>query len=342
MNSAPRSRARLTGTQSPLLLPEVAQNVAAHLHHVDVLRFLACCHELQLVTLIELDLSSEQLPASRAIACARAYGQRFCLTFTVDRCDQVSLDQLLRLPSLHGLAVRPPNAGPTRPVRSLAACSNRLRQLRLLYSIAQEVSDVSPIARCPALTTLVMHCASSVEDLSPLGACRSLQTLDLRRCSRIRDLSGLAREGGAAAWQLSAVTLQGCSPLLDVSPLAALPRLRSLDLSLCSSLEEVSSLGRCSQLETLMLTGCTKLRDVRGLIDCPALRTLYVGGCIALSEVNVLAQCQALHTLHLNKCPNITDVSELGFCKTLRLLNLRCSGAVHVPCRDGLRVEFDK
>jgi hypothetical protein len=59
-------------------------------------------------------------------------------------------------------------------------------------------------------------------------------------------------------------------------------------------------------------------------------------------DVSALARCPALHTLHLNKCAEVRDVSALGYCPSLRLLNLRCSGAVHVPCRDNLRVEFDK
>lgn len=37
----------------------------------------------------------------------------------------------------------------------------------------------------------------------------------------------------------------------------------------------------------------------------------------------------------------MTDVSALGTCASLRYVNLRCSGVIRVPCREGLRMEFD-
>ena len=78
-----------------------------------------------------------------------------------------------------------------------------------------------------------------------------------------------------------------------------------------------------------------------GLARCAALRTLYLTGCTRLVEVAPLAGCPRLHTLHLGRCRAVRDVSELGQCDSLRVLNLRCSGAVVVPRREGLLVEFD-
>lgn len=253
------SRARLAGAQPPpLLLPAVIQGVTPQLSHRDLLRLLACCHELRALEWIDLDLSDEALPAPRALTLATAYGQRFCLSFTVDRCSQEALTSLLQLPGLRSLSVRPPSVtSPDLSVRSLAATATAtgLRQLRLLHSIAKDISDVSPLSGLHSLTHLAMHHASGLVDLAPLAECRSLQTLDLRRCARVVDLRGLAREGGAVSRQLSTLTLQGCCELRDASPLCALRRLRVLDLSRAASLEDVSSLGRCAELHTLVLTG---------------------------------------------------------------------------------------
>mmetsp|Transcript_13392 Transcript_13392/g.30301 ORF Transcript_13392/g.30301 Transcript_13392/m.30301 type:complete len:106 (-) Transcript_13392:104-421(-) len=83
------------------------------------------------------------------------------------------------------------------------------------------------------------------------------------------------------------------------------------------------------------------LSDVQGLAKCSLLHTIFATGCLSLSDVRALAKCRALRALHLNKCPSIRDVSVLGLCESLRILNLRCSGAIVVPQRQHLRVEFD-
>ena len=114
-----------------------------------------------------------------------------------------------------------------------------------------------------------------------------------------------------------------------------------LDVSSCVGLEDLSPLGSCGQLRLLRATGCTKLRCVDGLARCKALRTAYFTGCTSLQDVAPLAECAALHTLHLGRCSAARDVSALGRCPSLCVLNLRCSGAVVVPLREGLLVEFD-
>ena len=78
-----------------------------------------------------------------------------------------------------------------------------------------------------------------------------------------------------------------------------------------------------------------------GLARCAELRTLYLTGCALLEDVTPLAACAALHTLHLGRCRGVRDVGLLGRCTTLRVLNLRCSGAVVVPRREGLLIEWD-
>ena len=78
-----------------------------------------------------------------------------------------------------------------------------------------------------------------------------------------------------------------------------------------------------------------------GALGGTALRTAYFTGCASLQDVAPLAECAALHTLHLGRCSAVRDVSALGRCPSLCVLNLRCSGAVVVPLREGLIVEFD-
>lgn len=324
-------------------LADAAPVLAPFLAPHDVLSLVSTSRELRALEALPVDLTSMRLRASDALRIAGLHAHRFTITrLVVDQCDQAALDALVALPGLASLTVKSGVAAAAWQLRALPATP--LASLRLLADAGAHLADVSCAPRCTALHTLALHSAAAISDLAPLGATPRLRTLELRKL-RLADLTPLGRGplGGttAAARNLTSLGLQGCRALSDVAPLALLRSLEELDLSSCGAVEDAGPLGELAQLRLLRATGCTGLRRVDGLARCGALRTLYLTGCTRLEHVSALSECAALHTLHLGRCRAVRDVSELGHCASLRVLNLRCSGAVVVPYRHDLVVEWD-
>lgn len=355
---------------------DLVRALAPHLTSTSLLALLCCCKDLRAVEGIEVDLGTwnahaSKVPASRALEFATRSASRFivvgCEVSTlgkwhsllcssdvhsmadvsqVHHCDQQAFDALLgALPALRSLSVRAPSS-----LCSLEAAprAQALRVLKLAHRVAENVSTLEPLGGCRALEHLAFHggATSTSSGVAALHQCPRLRTLDLRRCGcgAIEGLHMLSSDSSAVAWTLDSLGLQACTkPLIasDLAPLAAFRSLRELDLSLNTALRSVALLGQCTKLRTLTLTGCTALDDVSGLSLCPMLSVLYLTGCTALVDVLPLVDCPALRTLSLNRCSRVVNVGELGHIKTLELLNLRCSGAVLVPYRSGLRVQWD-
>src|SRR5579883_1932252 len=85
----------------------------------------------------------------------------------------------------------------------------------------------------------------------------------------------------------------------DVSALAALANLNTLDLSGCASLSDVSALVALTKLNTLDLSGCASLSDVSALAALAKLNTLNLSASASLSDVSALAALAKLNTLNL-------------------------------------------
>ena len=227
------------------------------------------------------------------------------------------------------------------------AAAPRLRCLELRKATALTSSDLAPLctgAACWRLASLGLQGCRLLRDVASLGALRALEEVCLcHRHSTARSTSRPPEHVLLTRWHPPWHPLDtplGTPLTPPWHPLGG-ALVSQLDVSRCVGLEDLSPLGSCGLLRLLRATGCTQLRRIDGLARCTALRTAYFTGCASLQDVAPLAECAALHTLHLGRCSAARDVSALGRCPSLCVLNLRCSGAVVVPLREGLLVEFD-
>jgi internalin A len=107
------------------------------------------------------------------------------------------------------------------------------------------------------LTILNLSNCPFLEDLSPLGGLTQLKELDLSfdqfgtlfDYSQVHDLTPLA-----ALKQLTSLNLAGCEQVNDLSPLVGLKQLASLNLSKCPSITDLSVLGKLDSLKELVVS----------------------------------------------------------------------------------------
>ncbi len=187
---------------------------------------------------------------------------------------------------------------PPSDLRLLWPISANLVSLKLMWA---RVSDLSPLARFPKLTTLALH-RNRVSDecLASLAALPELSSLDLS-CNPIRCMGSLPELPTLKQLDLSAApktllyypptpdqypllsmipklpALEILSlahhPLRDVSPLTALPSLRELNLY-GTEITDLSSLAAL-QLRRLDI-GFTYVRDLSPLLTWPQLKILLL------------------------------------------------------------------
>ena len=86
-----------------------------------------------------------------------------------------------------------------------------------------QITDLSPLQSCTALTSLNLSWCRQITDLSPLASYTALTSLDLRKCIQITDLSPLA-----SCTALKSLNLYLCRGITDLSPLANHPSLSKL------------------------------------------------------------------------------------------------------------------
>jgi internalin A len=133
----------------------------------------------------------------------------------------------------------------------------------------------------------------------------------------IDDISALA-----ALTALQSLDLGFCKQLTDLSPLAGLSALQSLDLSLCGQLTDFSPLAGLTVLQSLDLSGCEHLTDLSPLAGLTALQSLDLSGCEQLTDLSPLAGLTALQSLDLSWCEQLTDFSPLAGLTVLQSLDL--------------------
>ena len=134
-------------------------------------------------------------------------------------------------------------------------------------------------AALTALETLDL-CRTGMIDLSPLADCTHLQTLLLRSCRHLVSLQGL----GVCPLQtldLSA-DLYGQTQLSSLDGLASCTSLESLHLHGCQHLVDIAAIASCSSLRMLCIDGCSALTDLSACIHgCPALMKLQARGIMS-------------------------------------------------------------
>ena len=151
------------------------------------------------------------------------------------------------------------------------------------------------------------------------------------------DLSKSWRAGSISKQKLKTVEmldLSGCGNTSDLTPLLALPKLRSLSLRDCIGVKDLAPIARLRNLETLNLEGCdvTSLIPVLGKLT--ALKSLILGGEVDLA---LLRDFQVLRELHLHyPKAGETDLSPIAHFANLKMLCVPTRG-VDVKVSDKLR-----
>ncbi|AQR65390.1 hypothetical protein BXU06_10225 [Aquaspirillum sp. LM1] len=141
--------------------------------------------------------------------------------------------------------------------------------------------------------------------------------MDLGGCEALSDLSPLA-----SLTALQSLDLSECEALSDLSPLASLPALQSLDLSWCDALSDLSPLTSLTALQSLGLRECQALSDLPPLTSLTALQSLDLSRCDALSNLSPLALLPALQSLDLSECDALNNLSPLALLPALQSLDL--------------------
>lgn len=213
-------------------------------------------------------------------------------------------------------------------VTDLTPLANMTHLKRLIistraYTRSEMVSDLTPLRGMNALLELHLHCASTCGGLDDLTFFPRLQKLGLAGAGvcQLPDLSALN--------DLSELRIYDAE-VNDLTPLAPLTQLRSLDLSYIqhsrddshTPIRDVDALAGMTKLEHLDLTGLRDLNDISSLSGMTALRELTLESCGQLTDLTPLQGLHQLNTLRLSRCRQLSDLSPLADLHNLRKVSL--------------------
>jgi hypothetical protein len=163
----------------------------------------------------------------------------------------------------------------------------QLTQLTTLRLTECNITSLNAIQNCIYLTELKIRDINMLKDISALQGCVNLHTLELT-----------------------------CVPVLDVSVVALLPQLYSLQLIRCFNISMIPSLVNCTKLHTVQFNHI----GMGVLSPLPmSIQHVNVSLCCNLRNIDTLKYCPNLVTLNLFKCQNFIDVDILNQCCWLEL-----------------------
>jgi internalin A len=184
--------------------------------------------------------------------------------------------------------------------------------------------------RSPVLTSLF---GGESEDAAPLlgkiaaaAATAGLTALSLNGCSAIHDLTPLSRLSALQGLDLSGTGVR------DLSPLSGLTALRVLDLS-GTQVSDLKPLSRLTALQGLFLSG-TQVSDLQPLSRLTALLYLDLAGT-QVSDLQPLSRLTALQDLDLSGT-GVRDLQPLSRLTALQGLGLSDTGVSDLQPLAGL------
>lgn len=131
----------------------------------------------------------------------------------------------------------------------------------------------------------------------------------------------------AALEDLNSLDLSGCTRVTDLGPLSALRKLTRLDLQGCTGVGDLAPLANLQALQWADVRGLERVEDLGPLGDIAGLRWLDLGGCTALRDLSPLTRLTHLQALVLHGCTGIADLAPLTALRSLRALVISgCSG----------------
>lgn len=162
------------------------------------------------------------------------------------------------------------------------------------------LSDISPLAQYGHLKSLALPPpGGQAYDLDVLRSCSELRSLSLPGGDR----SFLwARPGDRHAAESVENVLATSPNPLDISVLASLPLLESIDLS--GAVVDAAMLAGAPDLRRLVLAGCV-VRHPAALAALPRLEYLNLDRALIEGDISPLLECPALTEVGLKKCTSV-------------------------------------
>lgn len=252
-------------------------------------------------------------------------------TLNVSGCgDLHNLEQLGTRPTLTEL-----DASFCSNLRSLEGIDRQFPDLRRLdLALSGTCDSMEPLAKLLGLQELGLSFCS-VPNLSAVRAL-PLRRLDLSSCSYVKELDVLVDM--LDLWELN---LMNCTQVVDLTPLGFLASLRVLNL-VNSRVADLSPLAKLPQLESLNVSNCCNLKEFHplphiktlnasfcqganseGLLRMKTISELHLAGA-RIPEFHTLASLTLLDTLSVSTCYGLTDelLGKLAAVPSLTLLNL--------------------
>ncbi len=257
-------------------------------------------------------LADEAGRGGRELMIARAmeYYSRF-YSLHPDRSDALAMRAAMGVHKIGGNVPTPDETG--RPERDVA-------ELRL----GEKVTDLrlaEMVARHPDMTRLEhvrIGGIGLISSLRPLTHLTGLTHVELRRAERIPDLSPLS-----ALPNLRSLTLRGLK-LDDFSPIAELSGLTALNLSYAENLSDLGPIGRLIGLQRLTLSGCPEISDLRPLEGLENLTRLTLSENEKIRDLTPLEELSdTLERIDLRDCTGISDIYPLSRIGSLSHADLR-------------------
>jgi internalin A len=211
---------------------------------------------------------------------------------------------------------------------NLSEAERRIEEARKTQAEELDLGDLALIA-LPASLEDLPHLKRL--HLSPLKPRAEVGLdLDLTRTYQLRDLSPLARLQG-----LESLDLSMCAGVTDLSPLAGLQGLQSLNLS-HTWVRDLSPLAGLQELRSLDLESCDGVTDLRPLADLDGLQSLKLGMCACLTSLAPLAGLQGLQSLSFGGT-GVTDLAPLAGLRELQSLSFGVTGVTDLAPLAGLQ-----
>ncbi len=139
-------------------------------------------------------------------------------------------------------------------------------------------------------------------------------------------------ETGKLAWHGG----RAPSKLTDLSPLAGLQELESLNLETCRDLTDLAPIAGLRALQNLNLSFCTAVTDLAPIAGLRALQNLYLSFCRAVTDLTPIAGLQALQTLYLLRMA-VTDLAPIAGLQALQNLYLASTAVTDLVPIAGLQ-----
>lgn len=210
-----------------------------------------------------------------------------------------------------------------------------LNHLQALSLIDTSVKEIGFVSEMPDLSSFTLD-DSSVLDLSPLADCTGLTSLVLTDCSEAVDFSFVDSLTGLTSLELSLYSTQKMPTLTtlshlekltisgakDISFLASMPQLKELSIFACD-VSRYDAFSALTKLETLSLKSFWgDIPDLSFLHTMPELQNLDLSGGEFYGAIDDAFCLQSLRSLNVSDCSFALNTENLVPCESLQSLNL--------------------